>query len=193
MGLRDRLRERREDRGAATHYRMREKLVSIGDDYWIEDDGGRRVFKVDGKALRVRKTMNFDDADGNTLLRIQERMFRVRDTMEIEDADGRSVATVKKALVHVLRDRMSVSVEDGPDLEVKGNIVDHEYKIEADGEQVAEVSAHGPLQPLADELHAVQQEGQAPEQREHAHRRRLTGRTRAGRPRRRARRGGRCR
>jgi uncharacterized protein YxjI len=35
---------------------------------------------------------------------------------------------------------MSVSVEDGPDLEVKGNIVDHEYKIEADGEQVADVS-----------------------------------------------------
>jgi uncharacterized protein YxjI len=140
MSLRDRLRERRDDQEAATHYRMREKLVSIGDDYWIEDDEGHRVFKVDGKALRVRKTMNFDDADGNTLLRIQERMFRVRDTMEIEDADGRSVATVKKALVHVLRDRMSVSVEDGPDLEVKGNIVDHEYKIEADGEQVAEVS-----------------------------------------------------
>jgi uncharacterized protein YxjI len=70
---------------------MRQKLVSIGDDYWIEDGDGRRAYKVDGKALRVRETLNFDDASGNTLLRIQERMLRIRDTMEIEDrAAGRS-------------------------------------------------------------------------------------------------------
>src|SRR3954467_11771319 len=119
---------------------MRQRLVSIGDDYWIEDDEVRRGFKVDGKALRIRQTMNFDDAQGKTLLRIQERKLRVRDTMEIEDSDGRTVATVKKALVSPLRDRMSVSVEGGPDLDVQGNILDHEYSIEADGDKVAEVS-----------------------------------------------------
>ena len=89
--LGDRRRERREDRrggGGRTHFRMRQKLVSIGDDYWIEDDEGDRVFKVDGKALRARKTLIFEDAHGNELLKIQERMLRVRDTMEIEDADG---------------------------------------------------------------------------------------------------------
>jgi uncharacterized protein YxjI len=141
--FRERRQERREERrgGPETvHYRMRQKLVSIGDDYWIEDDAGRRAFKVDGKALRVRKTLDFEDAQGNKLLKIQERMVRVRDTMEIEDADGRNVATVKKALITPLRDRMSVEVADGPDLEVKGNILDHEYTIEADGSKVAEVS-----------------------------------------------------
>ena len=90
---------------------MRQRLVSIGDDYWVEDDEVRRVFKVDGKALRIRQTMNFDDAQGKTLLRIQERKLRVRDTMEIEDADGRTVATLKKALVSPLRERMTVSVK----------------------------------------------------------------------------------
>jgi uncharacterized protein YxjI len=141
--LRGRREERRMERrsgGPPVHYKIRQKLVSIGDDYWIEDDGGRRAFKVDGKALRVRQTMNFDDDRGNTLLRIQERKLRVRDTMEIEDSDGRTVATVKKALVSPLRDRMSVSVEGGADLDVQGNILDHEYSIEADGDKVAEVS-----------------------------------------------------
>ena len=38
---------------------MRQKLVSIGDDYWIENDQGERVFKVDGKALRGRQTLIF--------------------------------------------------------------------------------------------------------------------------------------
>ena len=122
MSLRERRQERRDERrggNGATHYQMRQRLISIGDDYWIEDDEGRRIFKVDGKALRIRQTMNFDDADGNTLLRIQERKLRLRDTMEIEDANGRTVATVKKALVSPLRDRMSVAVERAPDLEVR--------------------------------------------------------------------------
>lgn len=142
MRFRERRQERREERrgDAAIHYRMRQRLVSIGDDYWIEDDEGRRVFKVDGKALRIRQTMNFDDAQGNTLLRIQERKLRLRDTMEIEGADGRTVATIKKALVSPLRERMAVSVEGGPDLHVQGNLLDHEYRIEQDGVQVAEVS-----------------------------------------------------
>ena len=49
--------------------------------------------------------------------------------MKIE-RDGENVATVKKALVTPLRDRFSVDVQGGDDMEAKGNIVDHEYKIE---------------------------------------------------------------
>ena len=141
--LGERRRERREERrggGGRTHFRMRQKLVSIGDDYWIEDDQGDRVFKVDGKALRARKTLIFEDAHGNKLLKIQERKLRIRDTMEIEDADGHSVATVKKAMITPLRERWTVDVANGPDLRVKGNIVDHEYTIEDGGTTVAEVS-----------------------------------------------------
>ncbi len=38
------------------------------------------------------------------------------------------------------RERWVVKREDGPDLRVQGNIVDHEYTIEQDGAKVAEVS-----------------------------------------------------
>ena len=43
---------------------MREKLVSFGNDFWIEDENGRRAFKVDGKMLRVRDTLFFEDLSG---------------------------------------------------------------------------------------------------------------------------------
>ena len=119
---------------------MRQKLVSIGDDFWIEDDQGERVYKVNGKALRVRDTMIFEDASGRELYKIQSKLVHIRDTMKIEDGDGHDVATVKKALITPLRERFEVKVEHGEDLEVKGNIVDHEYKIERDGDKVAEVS-----------------------------------------------------
>jgi uncharacterized protein YxjI len=119
---------------------MRQKMVSIGDDYWIENDAGQRVFKVDGKALRIRQTLIFEDAHGAELAKIQERMLRVKDSMEIEGPDGRRMAMVKKALITPLRERWTVKVADGPDLEVQGNIVDHEYTIGEGRDKVAEVS-----------------------------------------------------
>ena len=131
------LRGRRDDGG--TKYRMREKLFSIGDDFWIENEEGERAFKVDGKALRIRQTFVLEDPSGAELFSIQEKKLSVRDKMEIERG-GHTVATVKKALVSPLRDRFSIDVEGGEDLEAHGNVVDHEYKIERGGDQVAEVS-----------------------------------------------------
>jgi uncharacterized protein YxjI len=140
--------DRREDRGpdqganagGNNRYQMREKMVSIGDDFWIENSAGKRTFKVDGKALRVRETLNFEDAHGNVLCKIQERKLRVKDSMEVEDAHGKQVAMVKKKIVSPVRDRFTVKIKDGPDLEVKGNILDHQYTIGEGRDKVAEVS-----------------------------------------------------
>ena len=141
---RERRQERREERRGggdeATRYQMRQRMISIGDDYVIENDRGERVFKLDGKALRVRKTIVFEDIDGRELCKIQERMLHVKDSMEIEDPGGRRMAMVQKAMVDPVRERWTVHVEGGPDLRVEGNIVDHEYTIERDGQRVAEVS-----------------------------------------------------
>jgi uncharacterized protein YxjI len=124
----------------AKHYRVRQKLVAIGDDFWIENERGERVYKVDGKALRLRKTLVFEDVSGNDLCTIQERKLRIRDSMEIEDPGGRRLAMVKKALIAPLRDRWAVSVADGPDLEVQGNLLDYEYTIGEGRDKIAEVS-----------------------------------------------------
>ena len=136
---RERRQERRFERDA-TRYQMRQRMISIGDDYTIENDRGERVYRLDGKALRVRKTILFEDMDGHELCKIQERMLRVRDSMEIEGPDGNRIAMVHKAMITPLRERWIIDMEDGPDLHAQGNIVDHEYTIERDGDRVAEVS-----------------------------------------------------
>jgi uncharacterized protein YxjI len=114
---------------AGHRYRMVEKLVSIGDDFFIENDQGQRVFKVDGKAVRVRDTLIFRDLQGQEVCKIQEKVARVRDAMEIEGPDGQRMAMVHKAMITPLRERFSVTVGDGPDLEIQGNLLDHEYRI----------------------------------------------------------------
>jgi uncharacterized protein YxjI len=140
--LRGRRAERREERRGqgAVHYLMRQRLLSIGDDFWVETDTGERVYKVNGKALRLRKTLIFEDPDGRELAKIQERIARVRDSMEIEAADGQRLALVQKALVTPLRDRWTVKLADGSDLEVSGNVLDHEYTFTDGRALVATVS-----------------------------------------------------
>ena len=121
---------------AGHRYRMVEKIVSIGDDFFIQNDQGQRVFKVDGKALRVRDTLVFRDTQGNEVCKIQQRVApRARHDGD-RGPNGQRIAMVKKAMITPLRDRFVVKVGDGPDLEVQGNILSHEYRIG----NVAEVS-----------------------------------------------------
>lgn len=82
MGLR---RNRHEE---LRRFIMRQRLVAIGDDYWIEDDNGARVIKVNGKVALVRDTWELEDLDGSRVARIRERKLSVRDAITI-DADGR--------------------------------------------------------------------------------------------------------
>ena len=130
---------RHRDGDAAQRFQMRERLLSIGDDYWIETDHGDRAFKVNGKALHIRDTLVIEDPSGRELFKVQEKKLSVRDSMKIERDDD-TIATVKKALISPLREKFEVNVDDGDDYEAKGNIVDHEYEIERDGDKVAEVS-----------------------------------------------------
>lgn len=142
----DRREQRQEDRqqfgrlGTATRYQMRQKMVSFGDDFWIENQDGQKTFKVDGKMLRVRETLFFEDPQGHKLCKIQTKVARIKDSMEIEGVDGGRLAMVKKALISPLRDRWVVKVANGPDLDVQGNILDHEYSIGEGRDKIAEVS-----------------------------------------------------
>lgn len=126
--------------GGATRYQMRQRMFTIGDDFYIEDDNGRRAFKVDGKALRVRSTLLFEDANGRELYKIQEKMVRVRDSMNVEDANGNVVAKVHNALITPLRDRWQIDIPGGENLSTQGNIVNHEYRIEQGRQMIATIS-----------------------------------------------------
>jgi uncharacterized protein YxjI len=132
------LRRDHDDGPDAERFLMREKLLAIGDDFWIENDNGARAYKVNGKAVRLRQTFVLEDASGGEVARIQERKLSIRDKIVIERG-GDTAATVHKALVGI-RDRFAIDVEHGDDLKAHGNVVDHEYEIRRDGDTIATIS-----------------------------------------------------
>jgi uncharacterized protein YxjI len=60
--------------------------------------------------------------------------------MEIEGPNGERLAMVKKALITPLRERWVAKVGNGPDLDIQGNLLDHEYTIGEGRDKIAEVS-----------------------------------------------------
>jgi uncharacterized protein YxjI len=127
--------------GGATEtvFQMRQRMFSIGDDFWIETNDGRRAFKVDGKALRIRKTLILEGPNGQPVYTIKEKLVSIREVMTIDDAAGNPVATVKKALVSPLRERYTIALAAGGEWQAQGNIVDHEYRISGPSGDIAEV------------------------------------------------------
>lgn len=118
---------------------MRERLFSVGDDYWIEDADGRKVFLVDGKAMRLRDTFELKDARGRILVEIRQKLLSLRDTMLIE-RDGEQLARIKRKRLSLLRNHYRVTLADGTELDVSGRILDREFAIEYDGELLAQIS-----------------------------------------------------
>ncbi|MEU0616420.1 LURP-one-related family protein [Streptomyces albogriseolus] len=119
---------------------VRDRILGIGDDYWIEDDRGNKVFLVDGKAMRLRDTFELKDTEGRVLIDIRKKMLALRDTMVIERGDE-PLATVRRKRLSLLRNHFRVSLADGStELDVSGRILDREFAVEYDGELLAVIS-----------------------------------------------------
>jgi uncharacterized protein YxjI len=120
-------------------YQVKEKVFSIGDDFWVTDEQGNNAFLVDGKALRLRETFELKDASGAVVATIKKKLIALRDSMEIE-RDGTVIATVRKALISPLHHRSAVELASGGELEAVGNILDKEFEIRSGGMVLARVS-----------------------------------------------------
>lgn len=118
---------------------VRDRLLGFGEDYWIEDDRGSKVFLVDGKAMRLRDTFELKDTHGHVLIDIHQKMFSLRDTMIIE-RDGDPLATIKRKRLSLLRNHYRVCLVDGTELDVSGKILDREFAVDHDGELLAQIS-----------------------------------------------------
>ncbi|MFD9338215.1 LURP-one-related/scramblase family protein [Streptomyces sp. NPDC060028] len=120
-------------------YLVRDKALTVGDDYRIEDEDGRHAFLVDGKALRVRDTLELKDPDGRILITLREKIFAFRDAMTLE-RDDRRLAVIRRKRFSLLRNHFLVTLVEGTELDISGRILDREFKVEYDGELLALIS-----------------------------------------------------
>jgi len=120
-------------------YLIRERFFRLGEDSEITDDQGRPVLHVDGKVLSLRDRLVLRDPEGNEVAQVHRKLVALRPTYEIS-VGGHEAAEVRKHFFTPFGDRFTIDIPGPGDLEMKGNLFDHEFTIRRGGQTVATVS-----------------------------------------------------
>jgi len=120
-------------------YVMKQKLLSWGDDFTIQDEEGRDAYFVDGKAISLGSKASFQDMSGTELAFISQKLLAWGPTYEIY-RDGALAAVVKKDLFKLFHCTFTVDVPGPDDLVAEGDLLDHEYTFRRGETPVAHVS-----------------------------------------------------
>ena len=120
-------------------YVIREKFFSIGDDFDVLDEHGTKLLHVDGKVLSIRNKVVIEDPSGAEVASVHRHLVALRPTYEIT-IGGEKAAEVRKKLFTPFRESFTIDGPGPDDLEMKGDLLDHEYVIERGGVEVAAVS-----------------------------------------------------
>jgi uncharacterized protein YxjI len=119
---------------------MKQRVLTITDKFTIKDDRGNDVYKVKGKLISLGDRLDFEDMHGNEVAEIKEELISLTPSFRVFRG-GKLQADLSKKLLTVFRDKFKVDMKDGTkDLEITGNILDHEYTFRRGRDEVASVS-----------------------------------------------------
>ena len=117
-------------------YVLKQKLVSLGNNFSIEDIEGREAFEVRGELATLGDKLSVQDPAGNELLYIEQKVFNWVGTYEIR-RDGRLLADVRRVLRSFWRRRFTVEVSGSGDLEMMGDILGFEFVVTRGSQRIA--------------------------------------------------------
>lgn len=119
-------------------YRIKEKFWAFGNDFYIEDEKGDRVFFIDGKAFSWGDKLSFQDMQGNELAYIAQKLLTFMPKYAIYRND-KLFAEVKKEFTW-FRKQFTLDVPGPNDYTIDGSFWEHEYVFKRGGRDVAVVS-----------------------------------------------------
>jgi uncharacterized protein YxjI len=120
-------------------YLIRERFFRLGEDSDITDEQGRPVLHVDGKVLTLHDRLVLREPAGREVAQVHRKLVALRPTYQISVA-GQKVAEVRKHLFTPFVDRFTIDIPGPDDLEMTGDLFDHEYTIRRGEQTVATVS-----------------------------------------------------
>lgn len=120
-------------------YVIREKFFHLGEDSQITDERGQPVYEVNGKLLSLHNTLTMRDMSGQEVATIKRQLIALAPTYTI-DRPGQGESQVRKHFINLLGDHYTIDIPGPYDLEMDGNLLDHEYSVKRYGQVVAVVS-----------------------------------------------------
>lgn len=120
-------------------YVIRERFFHLGEDSDITDDSGQTVLHVDGRVLSLHNTLVLRDTSHNEVARVERKLLTIGTRYEIS-VRGREIAEVRKQFFTPFREKYTIDIPGPNDLELSGNLLDHEFTVRRGSETVATIS-----------------------------------------------------
>lgn len=120
-------------------YVIRERFLRLGEDSEITDESGRPVLQVDGKVLSLRDRLVLNDTAGQEVATVHRKLVALRPSYEIT-VRGEEAADVRKHFFTPFRDRFTIDIPGPDDLEMSGDLLDHEFTVTRGDDTVATVT-----------------------------------------------------
>lgn len=116
-------------------YYMKSKLFKIKEDFWIQNEENEEIFFVDNKLFAVG--LQFDlIKDEKTLYSVKETVISLLAKYQVKE--GNEVVAEVNKKPSFMRDSIKIESKYG-DLNVTGDIIDHNYEIYKRSDQIARI------------------------------------------------------
>jgi uncharacterized protein YxjI len=120
-------------------YVIREKFFHLGEDSQITDESGQALYEVDGHVLSLHNTLVMRDMGGQEVATVKRELISLTPTYRIEQP-GVGAAEIRKHFINLFGDHYTIDIPGPDDLEMEGDLFDHEYQIKRAGAVVASIS-----------------------------------------------------
>jgi len=119
-------------------YQIKQRLLSLTDSFDIQDDAGNLAFSVKGKLFSLTSSQTLYDSAERELLKIKRKYLSLLPACRLLCQDG-SEWQIRKRFWPFWTSRFSISSPLG-DLEISGNLWQHEYEIRQHTKVLASIS-----------------------------------------------------
>lgn len=116
-------------------YFIKQKVFSWRDRFTIKDHQERDAYYVEGEIFTLGKKLRMYDTNNQEVLYIEQKLWRLLSEFDLF-RDNNLEATVKKEF-HLFKNNYTIY---GPDWQVDGNFLAHDYVIREHGKVIADIT-----------------------------------------------------
>lgn len=122
-----------------THRYLVKSTFGLGRDFAVYDEKAKtKLYFVDGK-MGIRTKADIEDISGTTVLRAHGRLFDIPKHMKFITPDGHVVASIKAKFFSPMKSRMTITLADGTEWKLEGNLIEKNYRVMVNGSPIMQV------------------------------------------------------
>lgn len=116
-------------------YYIKQKVFSWRDRFTVKDEQERDCYYVEGELLTLGKKLRIFTMDNQEAVYIEQKLWRFLPEYNLY-IGNKQLATIKKEF-HLFRNNYNIY---GPDWQIEGNFLAHDYVIRERGEVIADIN-----------------------------------------------------